>query len=82
MDFAVGLDVMLGGVFGMLGSMDVMPMREMRVMRGRHVIPIFMVFCGFAVMACSVLMMLSCLGVMMRCFVRHRGILSSVLFDT
>jgi hypothetical protein len=62
---AVRLDVVLGGIFGVLACVNVMTVGQMRVVRGLDVVPILMVFRGFAVMARSVLMVLRCLGVMM-----------------
>ena len=51
-------------------------MVEARMVTGLYVVPIFVMLCGFAVMARSVLMVLRCLGVMMCSFVWHRGNLS------
>lgn len=60
---------MLGSALGVLGSMDVVAMGQVRVVSSRFVVAIQMVFGGFAMVACSVLMVLRCLRVMMSCFV-------------
>lgn len=71
------LDVVLGGLFGMLGRLHVVAVRQMGVMTGAFVKAFFVVAGSFAVMTRSVLVMLRCLLVMVRCFMRHREFLSS-----
>jgi hypothetical protein len=70
----VRFHVMLGGVFGMLGGVDVMAVSQMGVVSGRFVVSLQMALGGFAVVTRSVLVMLRCLSVMMGCFVGHRKI--------
>jgi hypothetical protein len=66
---AVRLDVMLGRVLCMLGGMDMVAVGQMSVASGCFVVSIRMMLRRFVVVACSVLVMFRCLGVMMRCFV-------------
>ena len=73
------LNVVLGSMLGVFVGVDMMTVSQVRVVTGLNVAPSFMVFCGFAVMARSELMVLRCLGVMMCSFFRHRGNLSGVL---
>lgn len=65
----VRFNVMLGRMFGMFSRMDLVTVGQMRMVCGRFVIPIQVMLGGFVVMACSVLVMLRCLGVMTGCFV-------------
>jgi hypothetical protein len=67
--FAVGLDVVLGCMLGVIGSVGVMPVREMGVVGGLFVIALGVRCRGCMVMARSVLVVLRCLGVIFRCFV-------------
>jgi hypothetical protein len=69
---AVGLDMMLDRVFGVLDGVQVMAVREVRVVGGFLVVAGLVVRGGFVVMARSVFVMLGCLFVMMSCFVGHR----------
>jgi hypothetical protein len=64
----VRLYVVLGGMLGVLHSMNVVRVRQMRVMGCFFVIPPFVMIRGFMVMASSMLMMLRCFSVMMSCF--------------
>jgi hypothetical protein len=66
--FAVGFNVVPGGMFGVLGSLNMVAMREVSVMGGRFVVAILVMLRGFVVMARSVLVMFRCQGVMVRCF--------------
>jgi hypothetical protein len=66
---SVGGEVVLGGVLCMFRGMDLVAVREVGVVRGDFVIAIEVLLSGFVVVACSVLVMLRCLGVMMGCFV-------------
>ena len=72
----VRLNVLLGGMLGVFLGVDMMTLGQVRMVTGLYVVPIFVMLCGFAVMARSVLMVLRCLGVMMCSFVWHRGNLS------
>ena len=65
---AVCFDVLLGSMLSMIGGMDVMGMRQMRMMGRFLVIARLVVPGSFVVMTRSVLMVLSCLFVMMGCF--------------
>ena len=65
---AVCFNVLLGSMLSMIGGMDVMGMRQMRMMGRFLVIARLVVPGSFVVMTRSVLMVLSCLFVMMGCF--------------
>jgi hypothetical protein len=67
--FAVGFDVVLGSVFGVLGGMGVVAVRQMGVVRRCFMIAGEVMLGCFMVMARSVLVMFRCLGVMLSCFV-------------
>jgi hypothetical protein len=67
----VGLDVVLGGMLGVLGSVSMVTMGEVGMVRSRFVVPVLMMSGGFAVVACSVLVVLRCVRVVLCCFVRH-----------
>ena len=69
--------MVLGGFLGVVSSMDVVTVCQVRVVGGQFMIAVFVMFCGFAVMTCSVLVMFRCLLVMVRCFMRHGEFLSS-----
>jgi hypothetical protein len=60
--------VVLGRVLGMFRRVDVMAMRQMRVMGSSYVVTALVMAGGFVVMARSVLMVFRCLLVMMGCF--------------
>src|SRR5215472_13190426 len=79
---AVRLNVLLGGMLGVFLGVDMMTVGQVRMVTGLYVVPIFVVLCGFAVMARSVLMVLRCLGVMMCSFVWHRGKPLMCIFST
>jgi hypothetical protein len=66
--FAVRGKVVLGSMFGMFCGMDVMCVRQVRVVSSSCVIAALVMLGGFVVMARSVLMVFRCLLVMMRCF--------------
>lgn len=59
---------MLGRVLGMFRRVDVMAMRQMRVVGSSYVVTALVMAGGFVVMARSVLMVFRCLLVMMGCF--------------
>jgi branched-subunit amino acid permease len=65
---AVRFNVVLGCVLGMLGSMNVVAMREVGVVGGLFVVASFVMLGSFGVMVCGVLVVLRCLRVMMGCF--------------
>jgi hypothetical protein len=60
--------VVLGRVLGMFRRVDVMAMRQMRVVGSSYVVTALVMAGGFVVMARSVLMVFRCLLVMMGCF--------------
>ena len=66
--FAVRLNVLPGGVLSVLSGMGVMPMSQVRVVGGGLVIALLVMAGGSALVACSVLRMLRCLGMAMGCF--------------
>jgi hypothetical protein len=66
------LYVVLGRLFGMLDSMQVVTVRQVRVMGGSFMKALLVMAGGFAVMTRSEFVMLRCLLVMVRCFVSHR----------
>jgi len=70
----VSLRVGLGGFISMVGGMGVMSVRYMRVVCSLLMGACFMMLGSFLVMTGCVLMMLGGLGVVMRCFLRHRWI--------
>jgi hypothetical protein len=55
----------------MLGGMDRVTVRQMRVVCGFFVVAFGVCRSGFVMVARSVFVMLRCLGVMLGCFVRH-----------
>lgn len=66
--FSVRFEVMLGGVLGVLRGVKMVGVGQVGVMRGGFVVAVGVMLGGCMVMACSVLVMLRCLGVMVRCF--------------
>lgn len=72
----MGFHVVLCGVFGVLDSLHMVTVGEMSVMSRSLGVAFVVMPCGFSVVACSVLVVLRCLAVMMRSFVRHRQFLS------
>jgi hypothetical protein len=62
---AVRLGVMLGRVFGVFDGVQLVTMRDMRMVAGRHVVAGFMVFRRFAVVMRRVIQMLGGFVVMM-----------------
>ena len=60
--------MVLGRVLGMFRRVDVMAMRQMRVVGSSYVVTALVMAGGFVVMARSVLMVFRCLLVMMGCF--------------
>jgi hypothetical protein len=62
---------MLHRVFRMIGGVNVVTVREVRVVSGFFVVAGLVVLGGFMVVARSVFQMLRCLLVMIGCFVRH-----------
>jgi len=67
----VRLNVLLRRVLRMLGGMDRVTVRQMRVVCGFFVVAFGVCRSGFVMVARSVFVMLRCLGVMLGCFVRH-----------
>jgi len=65
------LYVFLSSMRDVLGSVNVVAVRQVSVMGCFLVVACFMVLCGFVVMTCSMLMMFRRLLVVMRCFLRH-----------
>lgn len=55
------------GVLGVIGGMQMVRVRQVRMMRGRLVISVSVVLRRFGVMVRSLRVMMGCLGVMMRC---------------
>ncbi len=76
-NLAVRLDMVFGGLFGVLQGARVMAMCQMRVVACSFVKALVVMTGGFAMMTSSVLVVLRCLPVMVRCFFRHREFLSS-----
>lgn len=64
----MGLNVVLGGMFRMLGGMDMVAVGKMSMMGSDFVVTRKVMLCGFVVMARSVFVMFRCLGVMLCCF--------------
>jgi hypothetical protein len=75
-NLAVVLGVSFGSFRGVMGSVMMMAVGDMRVMSGQVVIAGFMVARGFAMMAGCVFMMFGCFQVMLNCFSGHRDSLS------
>jgi hypothetical protein len=59
--------MLASGVPGVVGGMQVMGVREVRVVRGLFVVAFAVVPRGFAVMMSGLGVMVCCLAVMMRC---------------
>ena len=72
----MGFDVVLGSFRGMVGRVSVVSMGYMSVVGGGFMFARFMMFGSFFVVVGGMLMMLGCLGMMMRCFLRHDVFLS------
>jgi hypothetical protein len=68
---AVRFDVLLRRMFRMVHSVNMVGVRQVRVVRGFLVMTRFVMLGGLVVVACRVLVMFGCLGVMMSCFLRH-----------
>lgn len=73
---AVRSKVVLGRMLSMFCGMDVMTVRQVRVVGSSYVVTALVMPGGFVVMTRSVLMVFRCLLVMMRCFLGHRDFLS------
>jgi hypothetical protein len=71
---SVMLYVQFGCLFGMMTRMMGMPAGGVRVVRRRLVIAVFVVLCRFAVMLRRMVVVLSCVMMMLRCFFRHFGL--------
>ncbi|MGB6688100.1 MAG: hypothetical protein WBE76_09695 [Terracidiphilus sp.] len=67
----VRLNVVLGRMLGVLGGVQMMAMRRVRVVGGLFVVASDMMLRGFLVVARSVLVVLRCLLVVIGCFLRH-----------
>lgn len=76
MNLAVGLDMVFGSLFGMFQRARVMAVSQMSVVARSLVETLIMMTGGFAMMTRSVLVVLRCLPVMVRCFFRHGAFLS------
>jgi hypothetical protein len=63
--FAVVFDVKLGGLGGVVSSVFMMAVGEVRVMTSEMMISSFVVFCGLAMMTCGVVVMFRCFVVML-----------------
>jgi hypothetical protein len=72
----VGFDVVLGSFGGVVGRVSVVSLGYMSVVGGGFVVARFMMFGSFFVVVGGMLVMLGCLGMMMRCFLRHDVFLS------
>ncbi|MGO9444286.1 MAG: hypothetical protein ACLPXB_05830 [Thiobacillaceae bacterium] len=59
---------MFGGMLSVFGGVNMMAVSKVCVVSCRFMIAFEVMLCGFLVVACSVLMMLRCLGMMMGCF--------------
>ena len=68
---AVLVSVVLYGFFSVVGSVSEMPVGDVRVVPGLHVIACFMMLRGFAVVLGRMLMVLGCLVMMRSAFVIH-----------
>ena len=68
--------VVLGGFIGVVGGVGVMTLRNMRMMAGRFVIAVLVVLGSLSVVVGGLLVMLSRLAMVMRCFLRHDVFLS------
>lgn len=77
---SVCLDVVLGGFGGVVSGVGVVPLGYMRVMRRCFVIASLVVLGSFSVVVGGMLVMLSCLAMMVRCFLRHKIFLSLARF--
>jgi hypothetical protein len=60
------------GFRSMVDGVHSVPVGDLGVMSGLLVMARFMVLCSFPMMTGSVLVMLGCFRVVMRCFFRHR----------
>jgi hypothetical protein len=67
----VGFNVVLGCVCRVLAGMGVVGVRKVRVVGGLLVVALRVVLGGCMVVACSVFVMIRCLGVVLSCLVRH-----------
>jgi hypothetical protein len=67
----VVFDVSFRGLAGVVRSVLVMTVREVRVMSGHLVLAIFVMLGGQLVMSSRVFVMLRCCVVMLRCNFRH-----------
>jgi hypothetical protein len=61
--------MMLPSFFGVVRGMREVPVRDVRVVAALHMVPCFMMFCGFAVMLGRVLVVLGCFVMMRSAFV-------------
>lgn len=65
------LEVVFGGVLGVLRGVKMVGVGKVSVVGGGFVVAVGVMLGGFMVMACSVLVMLRCLSVMMGCLAGH-----------
>ena len=64
-------EVVLGGVLGVLRGVKVVSMGKVGVVCGGFVVAVGVILSGFVVMACSVFVMLRCVGVVLGCLTGH-----------
>lgn len=69
--FAVRFEVVFGSVLGVLRGVKMVSMGNVGVVCGGFVVAVGVMPSGFVVMACSVLVMLRCLGVILGCLTGH-----------
>jgi hypothetical protein len=68
---AVRFHMVLGGFFRVIFGLNVMAVRQMGMVSGGFVVAVLVMLGGFLVMACSVLVVLRRLCVVLGCFVGH-----------
>ena len=67
----VRFHVLLGGFFGVILGLNVVAVRGVGMVGGGFVVAVLVMLAGFLVMACSVLVVLRRLCVVLGCFVGH-----------
>ena len=72
---AVRFHMVLGGFFRVIFGLNVMAVRQMGMVSGGFVVAVLVMLGGFLVMACSVLVVLRRLCVVLGCFVGHEEFL-------
>jgi hypothetical protein len=76
--FAVVLDVKLRGFGGVVSSVLMMAVGEMRVMTSEMMVRSFVMLCGLAMMTRGVVVMFCCFAVMLCGFLRHESSLRNL----